>query len=77
MAVVYAALIGRFAELRPMPQPQPPANARVCRNRDFTPEATQSLYRGFAAGLVDRYLAEQQARCDAAPIVVNPLLADL
>jgi hypothetical protein len=77
MAVVYAALIGRFDEVRPMPQPPPLSNARVYRNRDFTLEATQELYRRFAAGLVDEYLANRPERCAATPIVVNPVLADL
>jgi hypothetical protein len=77
MAVVYAAIIRRFDDLSPAPQLPPAPRPRVYRNRDFTQEATRLLYRRFATGLIDRYLAQWRERCEAAPIVTNPVLADV
>lgn len=75
VALVYAALIERFDELRAMPQPPVPDDARLCRRADFTEEATRMLYAGFADGMVERYLEEREARCEAVPIVSHPGLA--
>lgn len=76
-AVAYAALISAFDELEPMAQPDKAAAVKVCRRADFTEAATAGLYRQFEDGLVERYLAERDARCAATPIIENPRLAGL
>lgn len=76
MARVYAAVIRSFDRLGRMPQIPVPQTERVYRKRDLTEEATAALYRAFADGLVDRYLAEREARCAAAPIVENPAVLE-
>ena len=67
----YAAVIRNFDRLQRMPQPQIPPDVRVYRSRDFTEAATRQLYDNFAAGLVATYLAEQDRRVLAVPIVQN------
>ncbi|MBI2824153.1 MAG: hypothetical protein HYX69_05655 [Planctomycetia bacterium] len=74
-AAAYRLLIERFDELADMPPLAQPPKARYYRRRDFTPDATRQLYDNFAAGLVDRYLVEHDARVARAPIIDNPALA--
>ena len=76
MARVYAALIADFDRLPRMPQPAIPETVRVYRRRDFSEDSTRTLYRNFAEGLVDRYLASRRQREEAAPLVENPLLTN-
>lgn len=74
MALVYAELIRNFDSLEPMAQLPISGDEKVFRKRDFTEDAVRKLYRGFKAGLVEDYLAEQEARCAAVPIIENPVV---
>ncbi len=77
VAAVYCAVVDRFDDLAAMRPPPTPAEERLCLRKDFTPEATAALYQQFADGMVERYLAEQEARDAAVPIVTNPILKDV
>jgi phosphoribosylglycinamide formyltransferase 1 len=74
MVPVYGEIARRFAELAAMPPLPAPASPRFYRKKDFTEDATRALYARFASGLVDRYLADRERRCAAAPILENPAL---
>ena len=74
MTPVYATIVRRFDELQRLPPLPAPAHPRLYRKQHFTEEATRTLYRRFAGGLVERYLAEREQRCAAAPILENPAL---
>ena len=77
VAVVYAALIERFDGLEAVDQPARPPTARLCKRADFTEDATARLYEQFKNGVVERYLADDAARCAKVPLVSHPKLADL
>ena len=72
MALVYADIIGKFADLPDMPQLEEPSQVRVYRQKDFTEESARALVRQFAEGLVDRYLCEIEQRKLRGPIIENP-----
>jgi phosphoribosylglycinamide formyltransferase-1 len=73
-ALVYADIIRKFANLPQMPQPNPPANVRVFRKKDFSEAATSKMYRAFETGMIDRYLNEKYERDLRAPIVENSII---
>jgi len=77
VAVVYGELIRRFDELEPVSPPPEPETARLCKRKDFTEAATEKLYEQFGGGMIERYLAEVDARYARVPIAVNPGLADI
>ena len=68
MTAVYVQVIRHAEGLGPGIRPPTPPGARVYRSRDFTPEAVETLYANFRAGLVARYLAEREARTARVPI---------
>jgi hypothetical protein len=74
MTPVYALIVRRFAELERLPPLPAPAQPKLYRKQHFTAEATRTLYRRFADGLVERYLAAREERCARAPILENPAL---
>ena len=74
MTPVYGEIVRRFDELVPLPPLPAPAQARFYRKQHFTADATGTLYRRFAEGLVERYLAERRQRWAKAPILENPAL---
>ena len=75
VAVVYPEIIANFENLGTVAQLPIPDDVRVCRQKDFSEQAVRDLYDRFEAGLVERYLAEEEERCDAVPIVRNPAIA--
>lgn len=77
MATVYAEVIRRFDDLRPMPQIPVPRDEKVYRRADFTNESVSKLYQQLNAGLVEQYLKEKQERCANVPIIENPILSDV
>ncbi|WP_298371111.1 formyl transferase [Azospirillum sp.] len=69
---VYAKIIIGIERLQP-PSPLPkPAFERLYRMADFTDDAVQRLYDSFSAGLVERYLVDQDHRVKRIPILENP-----
>ena len=76
MTAAYIQVIRHADRLGPGIRPPPPPGARVYRNRDFTPEAVETLYANFRAGLVDRYLAERETRIARVPIHEHPFLTE-
>ena len=75
VALVYPEIIRKFHDL-PQPPPIPePLEQHVCRKRDFDEASVSDLYDAFDAGLVDRYVAEREKRCEAVPIATNPAIA--
>jgi hypothetical protein len=72
MAEVCAAIVRVFDRLTDMPQPPMPADERVYRKKDFSEEATRTLYRNFSSGMIATYLAEQGQRRAMVPILENP-----
>lgn len=72
MCRAYRDVILDLGRLRRMPQPPKPAVERVCKKKDYTEDSVRKLYDNFRNGLIERYLAEQEARCAKVPIVVNP-----
>ncbi len=74
MAETYAELASNFDDLSQMPQLPPPQRQRHYRRRDFSPEAVTALYDQFSAGMIERYLGEEEARHLVAPIIVNDAL---
>lgn len=78
IAMVYGELIARFNELEHMPQPSFAGEARGGRyymRKDFSPQSVEQLYANFTGGMIQKYLDAQQERDAAAPLVVNPCLA--
>lgn len=77
MVPVYAELLRRFDELPRMTQLPAPPNPRLYKRADFVEEAVRQAARNLADGMIERYLAAQVERDRRAPIVVNPLLAEV
>jgi hypothetical protein len=73
MVCTYAEIIRRAHQLAPAPQPAP-LPGKVFRNKDFCEDATRQLYQRFSNGAVDAYLAVQEDRRRAAPIIEHPAL---
>ncbi len=74
MARVYRVLIDYFDALKRMPSLPLVDAGRVYRNKDFSEESVSSLYANFAGDLVEKYLAEERARCDRVPLIRNPVI---
>ena len=75
MAFVYAAIVRDFDRLERLPQMPVPEGVRVYRRRDFSEAATAQVYRNFADGMVERYLADRARRDAAVPILSQPILS--
>lgn len=68
MAQVYAKLILAFPNLSP--QPQPNAEGRTYKMKDFTEQSVATLYERFEAGMIEEFLSSGKR---SAPIVEQPL----
>lgn len=77
MARVYRELVIQFDLLQKMPQLGEPSNVRIYKKAAFSEDSVTDLYSSFAQGLVERYLSDREQRCQAVPIVENPLLTGL
>lgn len=77
VVLVYADIISKIANLRPMPQPLSTDSIRYCRRADFSEDSVKKLYQSFEGGIVDRYLRDRERRCKSAPIVVHPNVTDV
>jgi phosphoribosylglycinamide formyltransferase 1 len=73
-AVVYQSIIKDFHSLPTMDQIPTPDRVRVYKRKDFSPASVKQLYAGFAANLIEDYLANQEQRDLRAPIVSNPMI---
>jgi len=76
MVKTCARLVQRFDDLIDMPPPPRPEAERYYKKKDFTEEAVIRLYENFHNGMIDRYLAEYEARVRKYPIVQNPVLME-
>lgn len=76
MACAYAAIVRNFDRLDRLVQTPVPEGVNVYRRRDFSEAATAQVYRNFADGMVERYLAERNRRDAAVPILSQPILAE-
>lgn len=76
MAGVFMELIINFDNLEKMIQPERSESDRYYRSRDFTPEATHTVYQNFDAGMVKEYLHDYEERVRNVPLVVNPVLVN-
>lgn len=68
-------MIRHADELGPGVRPTHPPTARFYRKRDFTPEAVETLYTNFRAGLMERYEAEREVRIARAPVHEHHMFA--
>lgn len=73
---VYAEIIRHYDQLQPMEQLELNREEKVYRRKDFSPEATEQIYKNFESGMIEDYLANDNARDSAAPIVQNPLIKE-
>jgi len=75
MVSAYADIVRNFDRLERLPQIPVPEGVRVYRRRDFSAAATAKIYRNFAEGMVDSYLADRVCRDAAVPILTQPVLS--
>lgn len=47
---------------------------KAYKRKDFNAAAVNKLYSNFRNKIVEKYLSEMKARCQAAPIIINPTL---
>ena len=50
---------------------------RIYRNRDFSEESLERLYRQFESGMISEYLGHKQRREDKYPIIQNRLIRSI
>lgn len=68
---VYRNIINNFYHLEKMPQLPKPATEKIYKNKEFSEESVVKLYDNFKAGLIQKYLAEEMAKCKNVPIIQN------
>lgn len=73
IALVYPDIIAKHATLSSIKQKS--KSGKYIKKTDFSEASVIELRRQFASGLVDRYLAEIDARCRQVPIVSHPEIA--
>lgn len=45
---------------------------KVYRNKDYSDDSVDQLYRNFNEGMIEKYLNEEKYRCEKVPIIENP-----
>ncbi len=70
-------LINNFENLQKPHKIKTDFKEKVCRQKDFNPEAVETLYRVFREGLVEKFLSVAASRYRQFPIVRNSLFSSL
>lgn len=71
VALVYCEIIRNFESLVRMNQLPIPEQSHYYRRADFSEQSVELLRQNFLSGMVENYLQQQQALCDAVPIIEN------
>lgn len=75
-AATYPKVIQTFDELPDIDHPADISDDEVkyYRSSDYSEDATAQLYENFESGLVEAYLASEDERTEAVPILRNPMI---
>ena len=77
MALVYGEIIRKYESLIKMPQLPIPADVHYYRRKDFTEESVMTLQNNFLSGMVEKYIDDKNDRCEAVPILANPVIPSI
>ncbi len=68
-AEILSAVVAKAVRGDLLPTEQDLTSGRVYRRRDFTADAVRTLWKDLDDGMMERYVAEQDVRQKAYPIV--------
>ena len=71
---IYPKVIRAANQLMQMPPLPLPDDVRICRQKDYSENSVEALYRRFDDGMIKKYLANQSERWTSTPILENPAI---
>lgn len=76
MAQTFLDLILNFDRLEKVQQPSAPDNPKLYKNKDYTEESVAYLYENFHNNMIERYISEEEMKCNSTVIFTNPAFRD-